>query len=229
MTARPLPRSSASARAMATQGRQTIEAASSGRTRRVLSRDPDFGTRCSGATTSRLERMRVGQSRCAPTWRPPSTAWPPPLGARPACRWRSAPAFAPTPSRRFCGTQPRTPSGSPRRYEPPPLRHRARPRPAGGVRGARGQLPTIRLDQPRGGSLRTGAFASRTRTTCTGASSPPAPHPASVARIGLAATRANLTLVSTSGLNINLPVGTNDVHVPGTLRLVADGERMPAQ
>jgi hypothetical protein len=33
-----------------------------------------------------------------------STAWPPPPGARPAFSSRSAPAFAPTPSRRFCGT-----------------------------------------------------------------------------------------------------------------------------
>ena len=73
-------------------------------------------------------------SRCAPTSRLPSTAWPPQPAARPGWRSRSTAAFAPTPSRRGCGPQTRIEVGRPAGHEPPPLRHRARPRTAGRLR-----------------------------------------------------------------------------------------------
>jgi hypothetical protein len=49
----------------------------------------------------------------APTWPPPSTAWPPRPAAKPASTSPSAPAFAPTPNSRCCGTRIPTPNGSP--------------------------------------------------------------------------------------------------------------------
>ena len=54
-------------------------------------------------------------SRCGPTWRPRSTAWPPRRGRRPGCSCRSTAPSAPTPSRQACSPRTRTRSGSRRR------------------------------------------------------------------------------------------------------------------
>ena len=64
---------------------------------------------------------------------------------RPASSSPSRAASAPMPSRRGCSPPTRTRSGSRRRGEPAPLRHRARPRAAGRVRLARGERAAVRL------------------------------------------------------------------------------------